>query len=315
MAGGAAGCIGWGRLETVAAASMSICASCRWGPEGLVERVRAAFPQAALVVLSDDDAYADVAAAATQGARGFFSTAVDLAVLVQGIRLVLMGGTAMPIAVPPGRRPPDLREAAPAGRSQFSAELFTPKELEVLRSLASGRPNKLIAHELAICETTVKVHLRHIFRKLGTTNRTHAALLAREMLEGDGRPTTDATAPSVSPRPSSSSSSSTADPDPAQDQLVGFEPVDDDHVRHTRTLRRRAGGRRTTSAGPRQRGAEARVAQQVPQQALDRRAQPPRGRLGRRRHPSLALRRSLSRMAHATSAALVSAGRPANTVK
>ena len=68
--------------------------------------------------------------------------------------------------------------------SRFTAELFTPKELEVLGSLANGRPNKLIAHELLICETTVKVHLRHIFRKLGTTNRTHAALLAREMLDG-----------------------------------------------------------------------------------------------------------------------------------
>ena len=175
--------IGWGQLETVAASEHVDLCLVSMGTGGTVERARAAFPQAALVVLSDDDAYADVAAAATQGARGFFSTAVDLAVLVQGIRLVLMGGTAMPIALPP-TTPARPREAAPAGRSQFSAELFTPKELEVLRSLATGRPNKLIAHELAICETTVKVHLRHIFRKLGTTNRTHAALLAREMLEG-----------------------------------------------------------------------------------------------------------------------------------
>ena len=151
---------GWGQLETVAASEHVDLCVVSMGTGGTAERVRAAFPQAALVVLSDDDAYADVAAAATQGAR-----------------------TAMPIALPP-TTPARPREAAPAGRSQFSAELFTPKELEVLRSLATGRPNKLIAHELAICETTVKVHLRHIFRKLGTTNRTHAALLAREMLEG-----------------------------------------------------------------------------------------------------------------------------------
>ena len=63
------------------------------------------------------------------------------------------------------------------------AGLFTPRELDVLRCLSVGKPNKLIAYELGMCETTVKVHLRHIFRKLGTTNRTHAALLAREMLE------------------------------------------------------------------------------------------------------------------------------------
>jgi hypothetical protein len=53
----------------------------------------------------------------------------------------------------------------------------------VVRALAAGRPNKLIAHGLDMCETTVKVHLRHVFRKLGCTNRTQAALLAREMLE------------------------------------------------------------------------------------------------------------------------------------
>ena len=105
-------------------------------------------------------------------------------VLVQGIRLVLMGGTALPIPVATAGTPPVPAPAAPVrSPSRFSADLFTPKELEVLGSLASGRPNKLIAHELMICETTFKVHLRHIFRKLGTTNRTHAALLAREMLD------------------------------------------------------------------------------------------------------------------------------------
>ena len=123
--------------------------------------------------------------AAAKGARGYFSTAADLCVLVQGLRLVLLGGTAMPVAV---AKAPDAMRVADAGTesvSRFSAELFTPKELEVLRSLATGRQNKLIAYELTICETTVKVHLRHIFRKLGTTNRTHAALLARELLEVD----------------------------------------------------------------------------------------------------------------------------------
>ena len=149
---------------------------------GPLERAQAAFPGAALVILADEDDYASVAEAASRGARGYFSTATELPVLVQGLRLVLLGGTAMPVAVTKPTAP--VRRTAPVSR--FSAELFTPKELEVLRSLATGRPNKLIAYDLSICETTVKVHLRHIFRKLGTTNRTHAALLAREMLEPEG---------------------------------------------------------------------------------------------------------------------------------
>ncbi|HEX6013570.1 MAG TPA: response regulator transcription factor [Geminicoccaceae bacterium] len=184
---------GWDRIEDEATAGeVDVCLASVDGAGGGsgaadLKRVRASFPRAGLVVLSDDDRHAAVARAASQGARGYFSTSVDLCVLVQGIRLVLVGGTAMPVAVAAGpeRAAAMVREPSPdATVSRFSAGLFTPKEMEVLRSLASGRPNKLIAHELTICETTVKVHLRHIFRKLGTTNRTHAALLAREMLEG-----------------------------------------------------------------------------------------------------------------------------------
>ena len=71
------------------------------GTGGTLERVKASFPPAALVVLERRRRLRHGRAAAAQGARGYFSTAVDLAVLVQGVRLVLMGGTAMPVAVTP----------------------------------------------------------------------------------------------------------------------------------------------------------------------------------------------------------------------
>ena len=61
--------IGWGQLETVAASEHVDLCLVSMGTGGTVERVRAAFPQAALVVLSDDDAYADVAAAAAERPR------------------------------------------------------------------------------------------------------------------------------------------------------------------------------------------------------------------------------------------------------
>ena len=173
---------GWDGLGAAADGGVALCLVSLAGG-GSLETVRAALPDAALVVLGEDEGYGAVSRAAAQGARGYFTTGADLAVLVQGMRLVMMGGTAMPLALP--AKPAAAHEAS-VPRSRFSAELFTPKELEVLQALAKGLPNKLIAHELSICETTVKVHLRHIFRKLGTTNRTHAALLAREMLDGPG---------------------------------------------------------------------------------------------------------------------------------
>ncbi len=174
----------WEGLGAAAATRWDVCVVSLDGEGAAVlDRVAAAMAGTALVVLSDDDSYAGIAAAAGRGVRGYFSTSVDLPVLVQGLRLVRVGGTALPLPIAPAAQAPT-PAPVPVSTSRFSAALFTPKELEVLGSLAAGRPNKLIAHELLICETTVKVHLRHIFRKLGTTNRTHAALLAREMLQG-----------------------------------------------------------------------------------------------------------------------------------
>ena len=87
---------GWDGLDRLAPAPVDLCLVSLTGG-GALEQVRAAFPAAALVVLSDQDGYGPVARAAGLGARGFFSTATELAVLVPGTRLVLMGGTAMPL--------------------------------------------------------------------------------------------------------------------------------------------------------------------------------------------------------------------------
>jgi DNA-binding NarL/FixJ family response regulator len=142
-----------------------------------------------ILLLTDHVDAADVAAAIRAGARGYLASDVALPVVIQSLRLLMIGGTAFPGIAPaieacateddpslqpaPRQRPVD--RASPVG-------LFTPKEREVLGGLGGGKPNKIIAYELGICETTVKVHMRHIMRKLGATNRTHAALLASEML-------------------------------------------------------------------------------------------------------------------------------------
>ena len=194
-------------------------------------RLAASFPGAALVVLSDDQSHASIARAAAQGCAAISRPRSSCACWCRACawcwsaarrcRSRCAGATAQRAA--PHRPPRPL--------SRFSAELFTPKELEVLRSLASGRQNKLIAHELAICETTVKVHLRHIFRKLGTTNRTHAALLARDLLDGRRRAVSrrrEAGA-GVAPAPSARQLVlvlAAADAQPTQDHLVGVEAVE-----------------------------------------------------------------------------------------
>ena len=66
------------------------------------------------------------------------------------------------------------REAAP------SADLLSPREREILLLIARGDSNKLIARELDIAETTVKIHVQHILRKLELSSRVQAAVYAAD---------------------------------------------------------------------------------------------------------------------------------------
>jgi DNA-binding NarL/FixJ family response regulator len=152
-----------------------------------LRRVTRVLPGTAIVVLGEDERGPALSCAMRSGARGYFSTATRLSVLVRSLQLIILGGSTFPAAAlnDEFEKTGNLYKLSLAVNPWLPSRdgLFTPRELEVLRCLSAGKPNKLIAYELGMCETTVKVHLRHIFRKLGTTNRTHAALLAREMLE------------------------------------------------------------------------------------------------------------------------------------
>ena len=72
-------------------------------------------------------------------------------------------------------------EAAPALYKQFSA-----RQLDVVNALRRGKANKIIAYELQMRESTVKVHIRNIMKKLGATNRTEVACKVGELLPDAG---------------------------------------------------------------------------------------------------------------------------------
>ena len=73
------------------------------------------------------------------------------------------------------------QQAAEPRRTEMRG--LTPSEQRVLELLKEGKPNKVIARELDIEETTVKVHVRRIMKKLNAANRTQAALVAQQMAE------------------------------------------------------------------------------------------------------------------------------------
>jgi DNA-binding NarL/FixJ family response regulator len=99
-------------------------------------------------------------------------------IAVEAVRFVLAGGTYVPmdcvLATGPGV------QASPA--SQPSGGV-TARELAVLRALQQGKPNKVIAYELNMCESTVKVHVRNLMKKLKAKNRTDLAMKANTALQ------------------------------------------------------------------------------------------------------------------------------------
>ncbi len=103
------------------------------------------------------------------GAAGFLPKTLDPASLLRAVRRMLVGQSYMPDA--------ELLGPGPAGEGVT----LTPRESDVLRGLAEGKSNKEIARDLDIREVTVKLHVKTLSRKLGARNRTHAAMLARDI--------------------------------------------------------------------------------------------------------------------------------------
>lgn len=146
------------------------------GVEG-VRRLRAAHPALPVVACSATEDAALVKNLLALGVAGFIPKADTTQVIVQAVRLVLAGGTYVPPRLLAGNAAP---ATTPAGR----LAALTPRQHDVLRLLAEGKPNKAIARGLDISEATVKVHLLAVFRALGARNRTEAVVIAQRLLAG-----------------------------------------------------------------------------------------------------------------------------------
>lgn len=163
----------------------------RWVQQQLDALVQRA-PGLPLILLSDRESIADVARALMSGIRGYIPTSVDTRVALEVLRLVRAGGTFVPAQAllrsfqgAPSTETGDDAESADATLPPPDLSL-TRRQMEVLRLVCHGKPNKVIAHALHLEESTVKVHMRDIMRKLKTENRTQLALLAARLFADDG---------------------------------------------------------------------------------------------------------------------------------
>jgi DNA-binding NarL/FixJ family response regulator len=153
--------------------------------QSALELLRVRLPETWAVVLSDKDNIDDVNQALRHGARGYIPTSVKCEIAFAALRLISAGGTFVPTGAlrSTAANPDDQPEG---GRQRRSGRLdLTSRERLVIDLLRQGKPNKLIARELDMQESTVKVHVRNILRKLNAANRTHAAFVANRLFSQD----------------------------------------------------------------------------------------------------------------------------------
>ena len=144
------------------------------GLEGL-HLLRRACPQARIVLVSASMAPDAVHEARSRGADGFLPKSASADDILQAITLALAGQPCFPTS--------NNHYAAlqPSGDAAAPAPVLTARQLDVLALLCLGKPNKVIARDLALSENTVRVHVAAIFAQLGVNSRSMALLMAQRL--------------------------------------------------------------------------------------------------------------------------------------
>lgn len=146
--------------------------------------LREAAPRAQVLMLTVSEDEGDLAAALRGGARGYLLKTVDQAVLSDAIVRTLHGqSTVSPEMTHKLVNAFQAIDPAASGTPPVAAEpdpidSLSPRERQILGHIARGASNKEIARALDIAETTVKIHVQHILRKLRLSSRVQAAVYA-----------------------------------------------------------------------------------------------------------------------------------------
>jgi DNA-binding NarL/FixJ family response regulator len=145
-----------------------------------LQAIRDSFENIPIIAISDREDSHEIFTALSSGIRGYIPTSMTAEMTFAVISLVEAGGTFIPERA--------LRSYGAAlddtavGLRQSNEFNLTSRELLVLNRLREGKANKVIAMELKMQESTVKVHVRNILKKLRVTNRTQAVTVANQHL-------------------------------------------------------------------------------------------------------------------------------------
>jgi len=145
-----------------------------------------AAPSARILMLTVSEDENDLAAALRGGAAGYLLKTIEGDDLTAAILRAMDGDSVVAPEMmsklvaayrgATGRGP----AASPAIAPETAISSLSPRELDILRGIVRGASNKEIAREHGIAETTVKIHVQHVLRKLDVSSRVHAAVIAAE---------------------------------------------------------------------------------------------------------------------------------------
>ena len=147
-----------------------------------ISRLTGEFKSVPVVVLADSDDLTQILKALEYGASGYIPTSVGIDVCIVAIELAIAGGIFVPASSVISIRHLIDSDAQETPRV---SEMFTLRQAEVVQALRKGKANKIIAYELNLRESTVKVHIRNIMKKLKATNRTEVAYKLNDLFPRD----------------------------------------------------------------------------------------------------------------------------------
>ena len=156
--------------------------------------LQGAAPAARILMLTVSEDENDLAAALRAGAIGYLLKTAEGDALTAAIRRAMDGDSVVApemmsklvaayrgaALATPASAPATSEPLAPVPLGVTALASLSPRELDILRGIVRGASNKEIAREHGIAETTVKIHVQHILRKLNVSSRVHAAVIASE---------------------------------------------------------------------------------------------------------------------------------------
>ena len=136
-------------------------------------------PGIAIVMLTVSEESDDLALALRMGAQGYLIKNIETDYLLRSIRRAAAGETVVAEALT-GKLVAQMQLGGQASQPLSDLDKLTPREKDILACLALGESNKFIARKLDLAESTVKIHVQNVLKKLKLSSRVQAAVFAVE---------------------------------------------------------------------------------------------------------------------------------------